>query len=213
MDAYARQLEDILGKEMEKGDIERMLIRVPGQGGADLRTGDVNTARGIVILKPWHDRERSTMDVSRTIMDEARKSIPGVRASVGQPASLGRRGQAGSPVQAVIGGPDYDQLAQWSDKLFQLAQRNPGLVNVDTTTSERKPQLRVSIDRDRAADLGISLETVGRTLETVLGSTHRDDVHRSRPRVQRDPPGPRGHARDEHGPHEHPRALVDARRS
>jgi multidrug efflux pump len=115
MDAYARQLEDILGKEMEKGDIERMLIRVPGQGGADLRTGDVNTARGIVIMKPWHDRERSTMDVSRTIMSEARKNIPGVRASVGQPASLGRRGQAGSPVQAVIGGPDYDQLAQWSD--------------------------------------------------------------------------------------------------
>jgi multidrug efflux pump len=170
MDAYARQLEDILGKEMETGDIERMLIRVPGQGGSDLRTGDVNSARGIVIMKPWHERGRSTMDVSRKIADDARKSIPGVRASVGQPNSLGRRGQAGSPVQAVIGGPDYDQLAQWSDKLFQLAQGNPGLVNVDTTYRERKPQLRVSIDRNRAADLGISLETVGRTLETVLGS-------------------------------------------
>jgi multidrug efflux pump len=43
-------------------------------------------------------------------------------------------------------------------------------VNVDTTYRERKPALRVSIDRNRAADLGISLETVGRTLETVLGS-------------------------------------------
>src|SRR5438045_9797346 len=51
MDGYARQLEQIVGKEMDKGDIERMLIRVPGQGGADLRTGDVNSARGIVILK------------------------------------------------------------------------------------------------------------------------------------------------------------------
>jgi multidrug efflux pump len=96
--------------------------------------------------------------------------MPGVRASTGQPASLGRRGQSGSPVQAVIGGPDYEQLAQWSDKLTQLAEANPMLVNVDTTYRERKPQLRVSIDRDRAADLGISLETVGRTLETVLGS-------------------------------------------
>ncbi len=213
MDAYARQLEDILGKEMEKGDIERMLIRVPGQGGSDLRTGDVNTARGIVIMKPWHDRERSPMDVSRTIVSEARKSIPGVRASVGQPGESRPSRQAGSPVQAVIGGPDYDQLAQWSDKLFQLAQRNPGLVNVDTTYQERKPQLRVSIDRNRAADLGISLETVGRTLETVLGSrivtTYIDRGREYNVILQ----GRDGHARDEHGPHEHPRALVDARRS
>jgi multidrug efflux pump len=110
------------------------------------------------------------MDVSRSLLAEVRKSMPGVRASTGQPASLGRRGVAGSPVQAVIGGPDYEQLAQWSDKLLQLAEANPMLVNVDTTYRERKPQLRVSIDRDRAADLGISLETVGRTLETVLGS-------------------------------------------
>jgi multidrug efflux pump len=170
MDAYARQLEEIVGKEMEKGDIERMLVRVPGQGGTDIRTGDVNSARGIVLLKPWRERTRSTAEISRAIVADVRKSMPGVRATTGQPASLGRRGQAGSPVQAVIGGPDYEQLAQWSDKLLQLAEANPMLTNVDTTYRERKPQLRVSIDRDRAADLGVSLETVGRTLETVLGS-------------------------------------------
>jgi multidrug efflux pump len=70
----------------------------------------------------------------------------------------------------VIGGPDYESLAVWSDKMLQLAQANPGLANVQSNYKERKPQIRVSIDRDRAADLGISLESVGRTLETVLGS-------------------------------------------
>ena len=54
--------------------------------------------------------------------------------------------------------------------MLQLAQANPGLANVQTNYKERKPQIRVSIDRNRAADLGISLESVGRTLETVLGS-------------------------------------------
>ncbi len=49
-------------------------------------------------------------------------------------------------------------------------QDNPGLVNVQSNYEERKPQLRVNVDRDRAADLGVSLQTVGRTLETVLGS-------------------------------------------
>jgi multidrug efflux pump len=53
---------------------------------------------------------------------------------------------------------------------MQRMQDNPGLANVQSNYEERKPQLRVAVDRDRAADLGISLQTVGRTLETVLGS-------------------------------------------
>lgn len=164
MEEQARQLEAIVNKEMEKGDIERVMIRVPSFMGG----GDVNSARAIVILKDWSERERSAQEITQSIMEEVRK-MPGVRAFAGQPGSLGRRG-FGAPVQAVIGGPDYESLAQWSDKMMQLAQANPGLQNVDTNWKERKPQLRVSVDRNRAADLGVSLQTVGRTLETVLGS-------------------------------------------
>ena len=102
------------------------------------------------------------------VLAEARK-LPGVRVSMGQPGGLGRGGLQ-SPVVAVIGGPDYEHLALWSDQILQLAQANPGLANVQSNYKERKPQIRVSINRDQAADLGVSLETVGRTLETVLGS-------------------------------------------
>ncbi len=102
------------------------------------------------------------------MLAEARK-LPGVRVSMGMPGGLGRGGLQ-SPVVAVIGGPDYDSLAVWSDQMLQLAQANPGLANVQSNYKERKPQIRVAIDRNRAADLGISLESVGRTLETVLGS-------------------------------------------
>ena len=73
-------------------------------------------------------------------------------------------------MNAVIGGPDYESLAKWSDQMLALAEKNPGLQNPQTSYKERKPQMRVAIDRDRAADLGISLEVVGQTLETVLGS-------------------------------------------
>src|SRR5690606_23289425 len=110
-DGYARELEAIALREMEKGDVERVLIRVPGQGGSDIRTGDVNSARVFMILKPWRERERSAQDVARAVMAEAQR-LPGVRVSTGQPGSLGRRG-FGRPVQAVIGGPDYEQLAEW----------------------------------------------------------------------------------------------------
>jgi len=169
MDGYARRLEAIALEEMEKGDIQRVLVRVPGQGGSgDPRTGDVNTARVFLILKPWDERERSAAEIVAAVLAEAEK-LPGVRASSGQPASLGRRG-VGRPIQAVIGGPDYEQLAAWTQKLRLLAESNPGLVNVDTNYRQRKPQIRISEDRDRAADLGVSLATIGRTLETVLGS-------------------------------------------
>jgi len=169
IDRYARQLEDIAVQYMgEGGDVERILIRVPGQGGNDLRTGDINTARAFLIFKDWHERERTAREIIEPVLAEARK-LPGVRVSMGMPGGLGRGGLQ-SPVVAVIGGPDYERLAVWSDQMLQLAQANPGLVNVQSNYKERKPQIRVSIDRNRAADLGISLESVGRTLETVLGS-------------------------------------------
>ncbi len=167
MDEQARKIEAIVAKEMEKGDIERLMMRVPGNAGAG-SSGDVNNARGSLVLVDWHDRERSAREIGNAIMAEARK-LPGVRVSVNVPGSLGRRG-SNRPVEAVIGGPDYESLSQWSAKLLELARQNPGLESVDTNYKERKPQLRVAVDRDRAADMGVSLQTVGRTLETVLGS-------------------------------------------
>lgn len=168
MDEYARRLETIVLRQMEQGDIERVMIRVPNAGGGSARTGDVNTARAIVILKNWRERERSAREITQVLLAEARK-LPGVRATAGQAGSLGRRG-FGAPVQANIGGPDYQTLSGWANELLELARSNPGLQNVDSSYKERKPQIRVSVNRNRAAELGVSLQTVGRTLETVLGS-------------------------------------------
>src|SRR5512138_571609 len=168
MDRQARRMEEIVMRERDQSDdIERVMIRVPAFGG-DSRTGDVNTARAIVILKDWSERDRSAREITQKLLAEVRK-IPGVRASAGQAGSLGRRG-FGAPVQANIGGPDYETIAEWSNELLDLAREHPGLQNVDTSYKERKPQIRVAVDRNRAAELGISLQTVGRTLETILGS-------------------------------------------
>jgi multidrug efflux pump len=169
IDRYARRLEAIMMDARDNSDdIQRVLVRVPGGGGSDVRTGDVNTARAFVIFKPWHDRPHTASEIMQPLLAEARK-LPGVRIGMGQPGGLGRRG-IGQPVQAVIGGPDYESLAKWSDQMLALTEGNPGLQNVQTSYKERKPQMRVAIDRNRAADLGISLEVVGHTLETVLGS-------------------------------------------
>jgi multidrug efflux pump len=158
-------VEAILFREQQKyGDIRRFTLRIgSGFGGAT----EVNEAGGFIILEDWHDRNRSAAEVAASLTAQL-AGLPGVRGDVFPPQGLGSRG--GRPVQVVIGGPDYDTLAQWSDLVLEAARANPGLTGVDTNYRERKPQLRVSVDRDRAAELGVSLETIGRTLETVLGS-------------------------------------------
>ncbi|MGQ0430264.1 MAG: efflux RND transporter permease subunit [Gammaproteobacteria bacterium] len=157
--------EAILFREQEQyGDIRRFSLRIgSGFGGAT----EVNEANGFIILEDWRDRERSAMQIAASLSARLAE-LPGVRGDVFTPQGLGSRG--GRPVQVVIGGPDYDTLAEWSDVVLEAARANPGLTGVDTNYRERKPQLRIAVDRDRAAELGVSLETIGRTLETVLGS-------------------------------------------
>jgi len=74
------------------------------------------------------------------------------------------------PVQFVIGGPDYDTLIAWRDAFIEKARTNPRLLNLDHNFKETKPEVRVDIDRRKAADLGISIAAVGRTIETLMGS-------------------------------------------
>lgn len=161
---YGRRLEAIAQREVESGDVRRVTLRVPGSyDGA----GGVNSARIIMTLVDWKDRDRSAQDIANSMRSQF-GGLPGVRVNTMVPGSL--RGGWGKPLQAVIGGPDYESLAVWSDKITKLAEENPGLVGIESSYQPRKPQICVAIDRDRAADLGVSLQTVGRTLETMLGS-------------------------------------------
>src|SRR5690606_16950549 len=143
IDRYASELEALALAELGRGDVQRVLVRVPGQGGSNIRTGDVNSARAFVVMRDWSERERTPREVVDALRAEVDRRMPGVRASTGQPAALGRRG-VGQAVQAVIGGPDYERLAEWSDRMFELARQNPGLTNVETSFKSRKPQIRVS---------------------------------------------------------------------
>jgi multidrug efflux pump len=164
MDRQARLAEDIVAREVATGEVVRGIMRIPGGfGGAS----ELNQARGFLVLAPWGDRDRSAAQIAQSMRMQLNQ-IPGVRASIGSMGGWSRGG--GSAVQVVLGGTDYGDLVPWRDKLMARMQEHPGLANVQSNFEERKPQLRVAVDRDRAADLGISLQTVGRTLETVLGS-------------------------------------------
>ncbi len=165
MDRHARMLEDILMAEVADGEVVRAIVRVPGGfgGGAQMNQG-----RGFLLLQPWGERENSAEQIAQRIRAKLNDGIPGVRTFVGTPG--GWSVNSGSPVQVVLGGTEYADLVQWRDLLMARMEENPGLSNIQSNFEERKPQIRIAVDRDRAADLGVSLQTVGRTLETVLGS-------------------------------------------
>ena len=153
--------------------IDRANTRVPGGFGPG---GDMHTGQAIVLLKPWNEREEDTADLVEKIRAEL-SSLPGVVARPQVRSGLVRSG--GQPLQVVLGGPDYQELAEWRDRMLARMEQNPKLFAADSDYKETRPQLRVEIDRSRAADLGVSVQEVGRTLETMMGSrrvtTYVDD--------------------------------------
>ncbi|MEQ8195008.1 MAG: efflux RND transporter permease subunit, partial [Rhodospirillales bacterium] len=162
---YARELETKLMPLVRNGEAVRALIRVPG---SFQQNDDVNSARGIVLLKLWHERERSTDEIMNALRKEF-ATMPGVRTFPIMRSGIGGS-DASKPVQIVIGGTAYAELAAARDVIRKHARANPGFIGIDDDYKETKPKMLVTIDQDRAADLGVSVQAIGRTLETMFGS-------------------------------------------
>jgi len=164
IDRYLSQAEAIVAEEVRNGNVSRVMTRSGGWGSG----ADVNVGRLVLALSDFSQRSESAQQIAARLRPQL-ESLAGVRVMVITPPGMGIRG-AGSPVQVVLRGGDYEELARWRDIVMQKAAGNPGLSNLNSDFYSRKPQLDVAIDRNRAADLGVSLTAVGRTLETMMGS-------------------------------------------
>ncbi|HXK57090.1 MAG TPA: efflux RND transporter permease subunit, partial [Gammaproteobacteria bacterium] len=164
MKAYMDEIERRLMPLVETGEVTRLLVRSPRTFS---NVAIFNSGIAVHVLADWSARRSAWQ-----IMDDVRKRVsdlPGVKAFPVMRQGFGARIQ--KPVQFVIGGGTYAELAAWRDLLLaKIEESNPGLEGLDWDYKETKPQLQVSIDYDRAADLGVRIEEIGRTLETMLGS-------------------------------------------
>jgi len=132
--------------------------------------GNPSVAQGSVIMrgKAWEDRDRTTMEIARELAPKI-AALPGISAFPITPPSLGQ-GFRERPINYVIvTGDSYENLSrvvrQFQDKLAQ----NPGFVQVDTDLRLNKPEIRMDVDRERAADMGVTVDAIARTVETMLG--------------------------------------------
>lgn len=162
--ADVRIAEEKLLRGVEEGKVATLLVTIPGFRASQQ---SFNNAFGIVILPRWENREISTDEVITWARQEL-SSITSSSVFIGRFSGL-NPGGGGPAVQLAIGANTYEELAVFREILFDRLRENPILLNVDADYLETKPQLRVAIDRDRAADLGVSVEAIGRTLETMLG--------------------------------------------
>lgn len=157
MDIVEERLMPLLGQ----GFLKSFSIQSPAFGG---NAGD-QTGFVIMILDDWNDRDVTAQQA----LGQVRKSLAGIPDVRVFPFMPGFRGGSSEPVQFVLGGSDYAELKTWAEKLEQLAEASPFMEGADIDYSEKTPELVVSVDKQRAAELGISVQDISETLEIMLG--------------------------------------------
>jgi multidrug efflux pump len=158
--AYTRRYAD---------DIEKILADVPEMRSAlvIVGAGEVTRIMSFARLKDWAERERTQQAVVQEVAPKLR-AIAGVQASAQNPGSLGSRG-FGKPFQFVLqSSSSYEDLNTVARSLIEKLEANPGFSDLDTDLRLNKPQIEVNIDRTRAADAGLDISVIGRTLETLM---------------------------------------------
>jgi len=156
-DKYARQLEAIYEKT---DDIARYFVV----------SGFPTVTQGISFVKttPWDERERTQQEIVKELQPQM-FGVPGVLSFPVNPPPLGQSVRD-QPIQLVVmSSESYAKLNGYVEQILSKGQQTGTLSNLDSDLDLNKPQLKVDVDRDKVASLGVDLETLGRTLETLLG--------------------------------------------
>jgi multidrug efflux pump len=156
-DRYARALEK-MGQPFKEFD--RIYVSL----------GNPTVAQASVIYRTvdWDQRKRTTMDMARELSPKF-GSLSGVSAFPITPPSLGQ-GFRERPLNFVIQTSEsYQNLNGMVRKMLDEMAKNPGIVSPDVDLRLNKPELRINVDREKAADLGVSVEVVAKAIETLLG--------------------------------------------
>ena len=198
LDRVSRELAAVEARLRELPAVRNILVTIGDVSGrVGKGQGDVTFASIYVRLAPLDDRIQGTLTkwirmgprwlgrivgidpldpkiagmTQLQVMRQARvvlREFPDLRVSIQIPAMVAS-GAANNDVEFNLLGPDVNKLASYADLFIAKMRAVRGIVDVDTTVALRKPELRVHIDRERAMDLGISIATIGATLQVLVG--------------------------------------------
>ncbi|MFT3821371.1 MAG: efflux RND transporter permease subunit [Rubrivivax sp.] len=156
----ARYLDAIEAITSQYPELDRRFLFMGG--------GQVSSAFGALRTVDWEERQRSTQELQRDLIPRL-SALPGISAFPVTPPSLGQ-GFRDRPINVVVVSSDgWDNIARAAQAMMTEIAKNPNFVQPDIDLQLNKPEIFMDVDRTRAADMGVSVEAVARTVETMLG--------------------------------------------
>ena len=161
----AEEIESRLIPLIKKEDesYQRIIMRVPGFGKA---SKSYNSFIIIALLDDWKDRSQSSKKIMRKAIGKI-VTVPQALAFPISPQSI-RVSSYNKPVQMVIMGKSYEELERWQKLIIKELRKNKNLAAIESDYSRNKPEIKLVINRKKAQDLGVSIESIGKTIETLF---------------------------------------------
>ena len=155
------RLIPLIKKENES--YKRIIMRVPGFGKA---SKSYNSFIIIALLDDWKDRSQSSKKIMRKAIGKI-VTVPQALAFPISPQSI-RVSSYNKPVQMVVMGKSYEELEKWQKLIIKELRKNKNLAAIESDYSRNKPEIKLIINRKKAQDLGVSIESIGKTVETLF---------------------------------------------
>jgi len=168
-EGYSLETADAVFREVE-ADVRKVrgVKNLLAQIG-DVAEGDVTQGTIYVRTVDIDQRKYSQFDIMKDVRNVMAK-YPSLRPSVQNISALGRGGGIrATPVSFVLRGPDLPKLSEYGDRIVAEMRKVRGLVDADTSLSNRKPEVRVYVDRKKASDLGVQVQNVASSLNVFVG--------------------------------------------
>jgi multidrug efflux pump len=160
LDYTARYLDAIERNAAQYPEFDRRFMFVGG--------GQVSTAFGVLRTVDWADRKVSTPELAQKLLPQF-MALPGISVFPVTPPSLGQGFRERAINFVLVSGDSYQNMARAAQGMLAEMQKNPGIVQPDSDLQLNKPEIFIDVDRARAADMGVAVDTVARTIETMLG--------------------------------------------
>ncbi len=130
--------------------------------------GQVSSAFGVLRTVDWSERSISTPELAQKLLPQL-MGLPGVNVFPVTPPSLGQGFRERAINFVIVSSDSYDSMSRAAQAMIAEMQKNPGIVQPDSDLQLNKPEIFIDVDRARAADGGVAVDTVARTIETMLG--------------------------------------------
>ncbi len=155
------RLIPLLQKENEP--YQRLIMRVPGFGRS---SQSYNSFIIIALLDNWKDRKESAQKIVRKAIGKI-VTVPGTMAFPLTPNSV-RVSNYQKPVVVTITGPSYEKLYKWQNLVMEDLRKNKNLADITSDYTKNKPEVELIIDEKKAKDLGLSIQSIGKSVETLF---------------------------------------------